>query len=141
MSTNIDILTTDSTPDHKSLGDIILEVKERSTEILLYLWNQDYSSLENGFFGITFIDVLGFFMALFVIYEIFKYVANMAGNILTITGKTLFTYIANYSLVFFQVAVSRVKRTVIYIWNIEYMRKLRFLLGARIQKLLTGFQQ
>ncbi len=126
--------------DTTSLGELIIEIKSRATQIFIHLWNQDYSALESKYFGISMIDILGFAVALFIIYELFKFAFTIFGELIMIFSRMVFTHVSKFALILMKRVFTRIRKTLAYLWEQEPVRRIRYAVGAKIQRLLMGIR-
>ena len=122
-----------------SLGDALMKIKSKAVAFAYAIWNQDFSHLEYQFLGVSMIDILGFILSLYIIFQIIKFIINAIGELLSTIVKNIFTYIATLVMLRLQKVFLRAKHTAHYLWNHEKTMDRRRAIKLRIDTLYYRF--
>lgn len=105
-----------------TLGEFILRLKSRSLEIIRYIYNLDFSSLEKEIFGISLLEVMAAAVAIMTIFQVIKWIINSTLEILTMGFRALFNYLFSLLVLLSRAAWLRIKHTAIHLWSLARNR-------------------
>lgn len=117
-----------------TLGKLFLEIKNRTIEIFLYIWHQDYSILDKKIFGISLLDIAAVLLCVYVLIEVLRFIIKLIGNFTISTLKVLFSGL----LAVIHHAVLFIWYKLISFWNTKNIKAYRSQIQPKFTQLFTS---
>lgn len=120
-------------------GELLLKLKRRTLEVLVFLWNQDYTPLEKKVLGVSLLDIVAVLFACYVLWQIIRFLISLVGSILNISGKVALSYLVNVVLLIVRTILLRAWYTLDYLWHTERLQHIRLQVEEKTSRIFTRF--